>query len=54
MQEKFRARRAAAPVETLFGVNTTAGYTRLGLANAIISGLPVSALDQLTSVVAHR
>ena len=43
---------AAATVETLPGVNTNAGNTRLGLANAILSGSPVSALDRLASVVA--
>ena len=46
------ASQAAATVATLLGMNTKSGNARLGLANAIMSGLPVSALDQLASVVA--
>ena len=46
------ATQAAATVETLLGVNTNAGNTRLGLADSIISGLPVSALERLADEVA--
>ena len=46
------ATQAAATVETLLGVKTNVGNTRLGLANSIISGLPVSALDRLADEVA--
>lgn len=42
----------AATIEALLGVKANAGNTRLGLANSIISGLPVSALDRLADVVA--
>jgi putative toxin-antitoxin system antitoxin component (TIGR02293 family) len=52
MQEKFMANQAAATVEALLGVNTTAGNARLCLANAILSGLPVSSLDRLARAVA--
>jgi uncharacterized protein (DUF2384 family) len=41
------ASQTAATVETLLGVNANAGNTRLSLANSIMSGLPVSALDRL-------
>ena len=43
---------AAATVETLLGVNTDAGNTRLCLVSAILSGSPVCSLDRLASVVA--
>ena len=46
------ATHAAATVETLLGVNANIGNTRLGLANSILSGLPVSALDRLAGAVA--
>ena len=46
------ATQAAATVETLLGVNANIGNTRLGLANSILSGLPVSALDRLAGAVA--
>lgn len=46
------ASQAVANVETLLGVNANMGNTRLGLANSIISGLPVSALDRLAKAVA--
>ncbi len=46
------ATQAAATVETLLGVNANVGNTRLGLANSILSGLPVSALDRLADAVA--
>ena len=52
MQEKFIVNQTAALVETLLGVNTKAVITRLCLANAIMSGLPVSALERLASAVA--
>ena len=39
------ATQAAATVEALLGVNAAAGNTRLGLSNAVESGLPVSARD---------
>jgi uncharacterized protein (DUF2384 family) len=52
MQEKIAVIQAAATVETLLGVNNNAANTRLGLANAMMSGLPVSALDRLASAVA--
>ena len=42
----------AETIEALLGVKANAGNTRLGLANSIISGLPVSALDRLADVVA--
>jgi hypothetical protein len=53
-----RCRRNSWRIELLqqlkrfFGVNTTAGNTRLGLAYAIISGLLVSALERLARAVA--
>jgi hypothetical protein len=46
------ASQTAATVETLLGVNANAGNTRLSLANSIMSGLPVSALDRLAGAVA--
>ncbi len=46
------ATHSAATVETLLGVNANIGNTRLGLANSILSGLPVSALDRLAGAVA--
>ena len=46
------ANQAAVAVEALLGVNAKAGNTRLCLADAIMSGLPVSALDRLASAVA--
>ena len=46
------ASQAAATVETLLGVKANVGNTRLGLANSIQSGLPVSALDRLAGAVA--
>ena len=46
------ATQAPATVETLLGVKANVGNTRLGLANSIISGLPVSALDRLAGEVA--
>lgn len=46
------ASHAAATIEALLGVNANAGNTRLGLANSIQSGLPVSALDRLAGAVA--
>ena len=52
MQEKFIVGQAATTVETLLGVSTNAGNTRLDLANAILSGLPISALDRLVGTVA--
>ncbi len=46
------ASQAAATVETLLGVKANVGNTRLGLSNAVESGLPVSALDRLADEVA--
>lgn len=46
------AAQAAATVETLLGVNTNAGNTRLGLINAIMKGSPVRSLDRLASAIA--
>jgi putative toxin-antitoxin system antitoxin component (TIGR02293 family) len=46
------ASQAVATVETILGVNASAGNTRLGLSNAVQSGLPVSALDRLAGAVA--
>jgi putative toxin-antitoxin system antitoxin component (TIGR02293 family) len=51
-QEQIMATQAAATIETLLGVNASAGNTRLGLSNAVQSGLPVSALDRLAGAVA--
>lgn len=45
---------ATETIETLLGVNTDGGNTRLGLANSIVSGLPVSALDRLADAAAKR
>lgn len=41
-----------ATVEYLLGVPPRVGDTRLGLADSIVSGLPVSALDHLADAVA--
>ena len=41
MQKKFMANQAVVAVEALLGVNAKAGNTRLCLADAIMSGLPV-------------
>lgn len=41
-----------ATVEQLLGVSTRVGNSRLGLANSIIDGLPVTALDRLAGAVA--
>jgi len=41
-----------ATVEYLLGVSPRFGDTRLGLANLIVSGLPVSAVDHLADAVA--
>jgi putative toxin-antitoxin system antitoxin component (TIGR02293 family) len=46
------ASQATATVESLLGVKANLGDTRLGLANSIQSGLPVSALDRLAGAVA--
>jgi putative toxin-antitoxin system antitoxin component (TIGR02293 family) len=42
----------AATVENLLGVSARVGNSRLGLANSIIDGLPVSAIDRLAGEVA--
>ncbi len=42
----------AATIESLLGVNINSDDSRLGLANSIFSGLPVSALDRLAAIMA--
>ena len=46
------ASQAAVTVKTLLGVNANADDTRLGLADSIMTGLPVITLDRLAGAVA--